>query len=157
MLLATCGNQDAQSAPTCSALTHISASCRAQNDAEQEFSVYWSRHLLTSIRHITGSELLIGSSTVTFNPHFPYFSSQYLPDVHLGAVAEWSHVPALDGSSCWRNYSVRSGVTPPVQLCGRLSIVLVTPALDLAAAVACEALYRTRRTTWGHVWASHHV
>ena len=47
------------------------------------------------LRQITGSELLIGASAVTYNPHFPYFSSPYSPDVHFGAVAEWPQKPAL--------------------------------------------------------------
>jgi hypothetical protein len=41
------------------------------------------------------SELLIGASAVTYNPHFPFFSSPYILDVNLGAVAEWPQVPAL--------------------------------------------------------------
>jgi hypothetical protein len=76
-------------------LTRISASRRAQNDADQEFFVHWRRHLVASIRQITGSELLIGASAVTYNPYFRYCSSQYLPDMCLGAVAEWPKVPDL--------------------------------------------------------------
>ena len=50
---------------------------------------------MASIRKITKSELLIGASAVTYNPHFPYFSSPYAPDIRLGAVGEWPQVPAL--------------------------------------------------------------
>ena len=95
MLSATCCHLDAQAPPTEQSLTHICASCRAQNDADQEFFVHWSRHLLASIQQITGCELLIGASAVTYNPHFPHFSSPYSPDVHLGAIADWPQVPAL--------------------------------------------------------------
>ena len=95
MLLASCGNQDVPKAPTAQLLSCISDSCRAQSTADLEFFVPWSRHLLASIQKITKSELLIGASAVTYNPHFHYFSSPYLPDVHLGAVAEWPQVPAL--------------------------------------------------------------
>jgi hypothetical protein len=77
------------------AITNICASCRAQNDADQEFFVHWSRHLLASIQQITGCELLNGASAVTYNPHFPHFSSPYSPDVRLGATADWPQVPAL--------------------------------------------------------------
>ena len=73
MLLATCGNQDVPKAPTAQLLSCISDSCRAQSTADLEFFVPWSRHLLASIQKITKSELLIGASAVTYNPHFHYF------------------------------------------------------------------------------------
>jgi hypothetical protein len=41
------------------------------------------------------SKFLIGASAVTYNPHFPYFSSPHALDVHLGAVEECPQVPAL--------------------------------------------------------------
>ena len=95
MLLAMCSDQVVPSAPSEQILNRISESCRAQNDADLEFFVHWSRHLVAYLRQITGSELLIGASAVTYNPHFPYFSSPYSPDVHFGAVAEWPQKPAL--------------------------------------------------------------
>ena len=95
MLLATYDPQGAQHVPSKEILNHISASCRAQNIADQQFFVHWSRHLLANIRQITGCELLIGTSAVTYNPHFPHFASPCPPDVHLGADAEWHQVPAL--------------------------------------------------------------
>ena len=95
MLLAMCSDQVVPSAPSEQILNRISESCRAQNDADIEFFVHWSRHLVAYLRQITGSELLIGASAVTYNPHFPYFSSPYSPDVHFGAVAEWPQKPAL--------------------------------------------------------------
>ena len=88
MLLAMCSDQVVPSAPSEQILNRISETCRAQNDADIEFFVHWSRHLVAYLRQITGSELLIGASAVTYNPHFPYFSSPYSPDVHFGAVAE---------------------------------------------------------------------
>jgi hypothetical protein len=57
--------------------------------------VPWSRQLLTSLRWRTGCELLVGASTVTYNPHFPYFVSPYPSDKCLEAVKEWPPVPAL--------------------------------------------------------------
>ena len=95
MLLTTCCNQEAQGAPTTQFLAHISKSCRAQQDADQAYYVHWSRHLLASVRQITGTELLIGASAVTYNPHFLYFFPPSLSDVSLGAVDEWPQVPAL--------------------------------------------------------------
>ena len=73
MLLAMCSNQVVPSAPSEQTLKRISESCQAQNDADIEFFVHWSRHLVAYLRQITGSELLIGASAVTYNPHFPYF------------------------------------------------------------------------------------
>ena len=92
-----CCDQVVPSAPSEQILNQItgSESCRAQNDADIEFFVHWSRHLVAYLRQITGSELLIGASAVTYNPHFPYFSSPYSPDVHFGAAAEWPQKPAL--------------------------------------------------------------
>ena len=95
MLLATCGDQDAKTVPTELTLARISDSCRAQKDADLVSFIHWSRHLVASIRKITRCELLIGASAVTYNPHFPYFSSPHALDVHFGAVEEWPHVPAL--------------------------------------------------------------
>ena len=95
LLLTTCCEQDIQRAPLMKFLVWICESCRAQQEADQEYCVPWSRHLLANIRCITGSELLIGASAVTYNPHFLHFSSPYPTDVHLGAVDEWPKVPAL--------------------------------------------------------------
>ena len=95
MLLTSCYEQDIQRAPLLKFLLRICESCRAQQDADQEYCVPWSRHLLANIRWITGSKLLIGASAVTYNPHFLHFSSPYPTDVHLGAVDEWPQVPAL--------------------------------------------------------------
>ncbi len=71
MLLASCDDQDAHTVPTELTLARISDSCRAQKDADLVSFVHWSRHLVASIRKITRSELLIGASAVTYNPHFP--------------------------------------------------------------------------------------
>ncbi len=77
----------------------LSESSRAQQDADRQYYVHWSRHLLANIwqPEVTGVELLIGASAVTFNPHFLHFQvvSTYLPDVRFGAAADWPNVPAL--------------------------------------------------------------
>ncbi len=96
MLLAMCSDQVVPSAPSEQILNRISESIRAQNDADLEFFVHWSRHLVAYLLQITGSELLIGASTVTYIPHFTYFSSPYSPDVHFGAIAEWPQKSATD-------------------------------------------------------------
>ena len=57
--------------------------------------VPWSRHLLASIRQITGSELVIGASAVTYNPHFAYFYSPFPSDTLIGSVSGWPQAPAL--------------------------------------------------------------
>ncbi len=95
MLLAMYVTPAANLIATAQFLTSISASCRAQKAADQEYHVPWSRHLLASLSVRTGCELLVGSSAVTYNPHFPYFVSPYPFDECLGAVKEWLQVPAL--------------------------------------------------------------
>jgi ribonuclease HI len=95
MLLASCCGCEEQQVPTVQFLMKLGQSCRAQQVADLQHYVHWSRHLLANIREITGVDLLVGASAVTFNPHFPHFISPYLPDVHLGAAACWPQVPAL--------------------------------------------------------------
>jgi hypothetical protein len=60
----------------------------------------------------------------------------------LGGPGSLRTRSARDGSSCWRSYSSLLWAAHLAQLCGRHSIVFVTPALDLAAAVTCEAQSR---------------
>ncbi len=55
----------------------------------------WSRHLLASLRRITGAELVIGVCAVSHNPHFRHFVSPFPEDQWLGAAQEWPQVPAL--------------------------------------------------------------
>ena len=55
LLLTTCYEQDIQRAPLMKFLVRICESCRSQQDADQEYCVPWSRHLLANIRWITGS------------------------------------------------------------------------------------------------------
>ena len=95
MLLATYVTPAANLVATAQFLASISASCRAQKAADLEYHVPWSRHLLASLRVRTGCELLVGSSAVAYNPHFPYFVSPHPFDEYLGAVKEWPQVPAL--------------------------------------------------------------
>jgi hypothetical protein len=68
----------------------IHASSRAQ-----QHHVHWSRHLLAYIRKVTAAQLLIGSSTMTYNLHFHFFVSPNTTDRLLGASVTWRQVPAL--------------------------------------------------------------
>jgi len=72
MLLTMSGGQ-----PTAEFLQHVCWSCQAQWEIDRDHFVPWSRHLLAGIREITGSELLVGASAVTFNPHFLFFLSPF--------------------------------------------------------------------------------
>ncbi len=103
MLLAMCSDQVVPSAPSEQMLNRISESCRAQNDADLEFIVHWSRYLVAYLRQITRSELLIGASAVTYNPHRTPLSLFFIT-VFTGCAlrccrrldAEWPQKPALD-------------------------------------------------------------
>ena len=68
---------------------------RRQQGVDVTHGVHWSRHLLANIQQVTGTDLLIGASAVTYNPHFRYFASPFRCDVQLGAESQWPMVPAL--------------------------------------------------------------
>ncbi len=95
LLLKTCNDQDIQRSPLMKFLVWICKSCLAQQNADQDYCVPWSRHLLANIKCIIGIKLLIGAKAVKYNPHLLHFSSPYPSDVHLGAVDEWPQAPAL--------------------------------------------------------------
>ena len=76
-------------------LRHLRASCLAQQRADADGQVHWSRHLLARLHRITGAELLIGVRAVLYNPHFQHFVSPFAGDQWLGASQEWPQVPAL--------------------------------------------------------------
>ncbi len=95
MLRALYGGQPDQSERFETFLLHLRASCLAQQRADAEGQVHWSRHLLTYLRRITGAELLIGTRAVSHNQHFQHFVSHLAGDQWLGAVQEWPQVPAL--------------------------------------------------------------
>ncbi len=60
MLRALHDGQPDQSVLSETFLRHLRASCLAQQRADAEGQVHWSRHLLTCLHRITGAELLIG-------------------------------------------------------------------------------------------------
>ena len=76
-------------------LRHLRASCLAQQTADAEYHIHWSRHFLACIREITGAQLHLGARAVAYNPHFPFFASPFAGDIWLGAVLEWPSVPLL--------------------------------------------------------------
>ena len=95
MLCAMQSEQQNQSIPSSLFLRHLRASCLAQQRADAEYQVHWSRHLLASLQRITGAELLIGSRAVAYNPHFRFFASPFTGDRWLGATPVWPSVTAL--------------------------------------------------------------
>ena len=76
-------------------LNSVVASCRLQGIADGEYHVPWSRHLLSCLRGILGTDLLVGARAVTFNPHFAHFCSPDAEDSALGAEVEWEPLAAL--------------------------------------------------------------
>ena len=64
-------------------LTELSESCRLQLESDNNYGVPWSRHLLTNIQQVTGAELLIGASAVTYNPVFLHYASPFPVDTNL--------------------------------------------------------------------------
>jgi hypothetical protein len=78
-------------------LRHLRASCLAQQTADAEYHIHWSRHLLACIRDKTGAQLHLGARAVAYNPspYFPLFASPFVGDRWLGAVLEWPSVPLL--------------------------------------------------------------
>ncbi len=59
MLLTQYNGLAASSAPPAEFLQLLCASCRAQQNADQDYFVHWSSHLLASIHEITGVRSLI--------------------------------------------------------------------------------------------------
>ena len=75
LLCALHETQQNQSDPSALFLHHLRASCLAQQRADAEYQVHWSRHLLACLQRITEAELLIGARAMTYNPHFRLFAS----------------------------------------------------------------------------------
>ncbi len=86
---------EGQSPPSVQLLKLISASSRAQQQSDLEHHVHWSRHLLAHIRKVTGAQLLVGTSAMTYHQHFQFFISPNSIDSQLGASVTWPPVPAL--------------------------------------------------------------
>ncbi len=76
-------------------LETIRRSCLAQCNLVLEHYIHWSLHLLVYIGNITGAQLLIGASAVTYNPHFQHFVSPNSIDQQQGSSDHWLLTPAL--------------------------------------------------------------
>ena len=63
--------------------------CTDQQHQDEIRSVHWNRHLLACIARITKAKGLIGCRSVTFHPHFWWYSSVTPADTVLGAVLDW--------------------------------------------------------------------
>ena len=83
------------SAPTGLFLRAVLAPGMRQRSADLDYYVPWNRHLLTCLQYVLKATCLIGTSTVTFNPHFSYFLSPDLPDSVLGSSMAWPAESAL--------------------------------------------------------------
>lgn len=68
--------------------------CMDQQRQDEMRTVHWNRHLLACIARITEARGLIGCRSVTFHPHFWWYSSLTSGDSVLGAVLDW---PAESG------------------------------------------------------------
>ena len=88
-------SQAGQSSPSLQPLQLISTSSRARQQSDLEHHVHWSRHLLAYIRKVTGAQLLVGASAMTYNQHFQFFVSPNTVDQQLGSSVTWPSVPAL--------------------------------------------------------------
>ena len=95
MLLAMFAGRDGQGCPNAQFLHLLRESSQRQQEVDLAHGVSWSRHLMANIQKVTGTDLLIGASAVTYNPHFRYYVSPFPCDIHLGAVPAWPPVPAL--------------------------------------------------------------
>jgi ribonuclease HI len=86
---------DEPGSPSVQLLETIWKSSRAQRQLDLEHYIHWSRHLLAYLGNLTGAQLLVGASAVTYNPHFQYFVSPNVLDQKLGASDQWPQTPAL--------------------------------------------------------------
>ncbi len=53
------------------------------------------RHFIPCVQQLTDTQLLLGVSAVTYNPHFEHFASPDSRYEGLGAAREWPHEKAL--------------------------------------------------------------
>jgi len=90
-------------------LRTLRMACAAQVQADLNYQVHWSRHLLACLRQITGAELLVGASAVNYNPHFSYFFSPNPHDACFGTMGARlcaslnAKSLVLHRSGCWQD------------------------------------------------------
>ena len=81
--------------PTEPFLLTLKLVCMAQRRADSDYAIPWNRHFITCVQQLTDTQLLLGVSAVTYNPHFEHFASPDSRNEGLGAVREWPHEQAL--------------------------------------------------------------
>jgi hypothetical protein len=86
-----CLNAGLPAETLCAALMEA---CMDQQRQDETRTVHWNRHLLACIARITKARGLFGCRSVTFHPHFWWYSSLTPGDSVLGAVLDW---PAESG------------------------------------------------------------
>ncbi len=69
--------------------------CLAQLRADADYAVPWNRHVITCLQKLTKANLLVGTSAVTYNPHFEFFASPDPRHEDFGAVQNWPPEKAL--------------------------------------------------------------
>jgi hypothetical protein len=88
-------SQEGQPSPSMQVLQLISACSRAQQQSDLEHCVHWSRHLLEYILKVTGAQLLVGASAMTYTLHLLLFVSPNSIERQLDASVTWPPVSAL--------------------------------------------------------------
>jgi len=86
---------DSLTVPTESFLRSLKLACLAQRRADADFAVPWNRHFITCLQQLTKAKLLVGTSAVTYNPHFEFFASPDPRHQVFGAVQDWPPEKAL--------------------------------------------------------------
>jgi len=74
---------------------NVVISCSSQQQADDDFYVPWSRHLLACLRGILAVDFIVGTRAVMSNPHYQHFFSPVESDSCLGALTDWLPQPAL--------------------------------------------------------------
>jgi hypothetical protein len=81
--------------PTEPFLLTLKLVCMAQRRADSDYAIPWNRHFITCVQQLTDTQLLLGVSAVTYNPHFEHFASPDSRNEGLGAVRAWPQEKAL--------------------------------------------------------------
>ncbi len=76
--------------PTESFLRSLQLACLAQRRADADYAVPWNRHFITCLQQLTKANLLVGTSAVTYNPHFEFFASPDPRHEVFGGVQDWA-------------------------------------------------------------------
>lgn len=76
-------------------LDALVSSCSAQQQHDEVCPVHLSRHLLARLARVTDSKGLVGCRSVTYHPHFQWYSSPNPTDTALGAIEDWPPEPCV--------------------------------------------------------------